>query len=247
MSDKAKNPLRPDGRTASELRPVEFVRNPAPAAAGSVLVRIGHTQVMCAVSVDEAVPRWMREQKVKGGWLTAEYSLLPYSTAKRTSRESSTGRVGGRTHEIQRLIGRSLRAVTDLEKIGARTIWVDCDVIQADGGTRTAAITGAYIALRLAIDGLLKSGMLTEDPIREAVAAVSAGMVKGQALLDLSYEEDVAADVDMNVVMTAAGRFVEIQGTAENAAFTESEHERMLSLARSGIRKLLREQIKVLD
>lgn len=236
---------RPDGRKADQLRPVEFTPDFAPAAKGSVLVRMGRTRVLCGVTVEEVVPRWMRAQKVSGGWLTAEYSLLPYSTGERTSREATAGRVGGRTQEIQRLIGRSLRAVTDLDKLGNRTIWVDCDVIEADGGTRTAAVTGAYVALRLAVNRLLKDGVLAEDPIREAVAAVSVGMVQGHALLDLCYEEDAAADVDMNVVVTGSNRFVEIQGTAESAPFTDEEAGRMLALARKGVRALIQAQARV--
>ena len=214
----------------------------APAAAGSVLIKVGHTQLICAAMVEEFVPRWMREQKVAGGWLTAEYSLLPYSTQQRTSREVNAGRVSGRTQEIQRLVGRALRAVTNLEKLGPRTIWVDCDVLQADGGTRTAAITGAFVALRLAVNRLLKDGLLKEDPIREAVAAVSVGMVDGKALMDLCYEEDVKADVDMNVVLTAGGAFVEVQGTAEGEPFPDEDLQKMLALAKKGIGSLLKAQ-----
>ena len=181
----------------------------------------------------------MRVQKKGGGWLTAEYSMLPYATKERTSRESTLGKVGGRTQEIQRLIGRALRAVVDLDKLGPRTLWVDCDVIQADGGTRTAAITGAFVALRLAITRLMKDGILDEDPMVEAVAAVSVGVVGGQAVLDLCYAEDVAADVDMNVVMTASGRFVEVQGTAEEQPFSKAEMQTMLTLAEKGVLELL--------
>ena len=233
---------RPDHRNPDELRPLEFVPDFAQAARGSVLVRMGNTHVLCGVSIEESVPRWMKVQKVGGGWLTAEYSMLPYSTKERTTRESTLGKVGGRTQEIQRLIGRALRAVVDLDKLGARTVWVDCDVLQADGGTRTAAITGAFVALRLALDRLLKEGLLTEDPIRESVAAVSVGLVGGQPLLDLCYLEDVDADVDMNVVMTASGRFVEVQGTAEDQPFSKAEMETMLALAETGIRALTRAQ-----
>ena len=233
---------RPDNRKPGELRPLEFVPDFAGAARGSVLVRMGNTHVLCGVSVEESVPRWMKAQKVGGGWLTAEYSMLPYSTKERTSRESTLGKVGGRTQEIQRLIGRALRAVVDLDKLGARTVWVDCDVLQADGGTRTAAITGAFAALRIALNRLMKAGVLAEDPIKEAVAAVSVGMVGGRALLDLCYAEDVDADVDMNVVMTASGRFVEVQGTAEDKPFSNAEMETMLALAKAGIRKLIQAQ-----
>ena len=233
---------RSDHRKAGELRPVTFEIGVAPAAAGSVLIKVGHTQLICAAMVEEFVPRWMREQKVAGGWLTAEYSLLPYSTQQRTSREVNAGRVSGRTQEIQRLVGRALRAVTNLEKLGPRTIWVDCDVLQADGGTRTAAITGAFVALRLAVNRLLKDGLLKEDPIREAVAAVSVGMVDGKALMDLCYEEDVKADVDMNVVLTAGGAFVEVQGTAEGEPFPDEDLQKMLALAKKGIGSLLKAQ-----
>jgi ribonuclease PH len=236
------NPSRPDNRKPNELRPLEFVIDFAQAARGSVLVRMGNTHVLCAVSIEDSVPRWMKAQKVSGGWLTAEYSMLPYSTKERASRESTLGKVGGRTQEIQRLIGRALRAVVDLNKLGARTVWVDCDVIQADGGTRTAAITGAFVALRLAVNRLMKDGALAEDPIKESVAAVSVGMVAGNPLLDLCYAEDVGADVDMNVVMTAAGKFVEVQGTAEDQPFSKAEMEEMLSLAKTGIEKLIRAQ-----
>lgn len=243
---KQPSPFRPDGRAPSELRPISFEPGAAPAAAGSVLIRVGNTHVICAAMVEESVPRWMREQKVVGGWLTAEYSLLPYSTRPRTSREVNSGRVGGRTQEIQRLVGRALRSVTDLEKLGSRTIWVDCDVLQADGGTRTAAITGAYVALRLAVNRLMKDGLLKEDPIREAVAAISVGMLGGKALLDLCYEEDVKADVDMNVVMTAGGSFVEVQGTAEGDPFPDADLQKMLALAKKGITSLLKTQRAVL-
>lgn len=231
--------LRGDGRRVDALRPVTIEYGIAPAASGSALIRMGQTQVVCAVSVEERVPRWMQQQKVPGGWLTGEYSLLPYATPDRSSRESSLGKVGGRTQEIQRLIGRSLRAVVDLEKLGPRTLWVDCDVLQADGGTRTAAITGAFAALRQAVDRLCREEVLAEDPIREAVAAISVGVVEGVSMLDLCYEEDLAAAVDMNVVMTGSGRFVEVQGTAEAAPYTRTQLDEMLQLAEKGIGELL--------
>lgn len=237
---------RADGRAVSDLRKVEFIPGFAPAAKGSVLVRFGRTRVVCAVSVEESVPRWMRQQNVEGGWLTAEYSILPYATPQRTAREVSVGRIGGRTQEIQRLIGRALRAVTDLKALGERTLWVDCDVVEADGGTRTAAVTGAYVALRLAVAAMLKEGLLAKDPIKEAVAAVSVGLVDGQPVLDLCYEEDVKAAVDMNVVMTSTGRFVEIQGTAEKEPFSEDQAAELLALAKKGIKKLLKAQASVL-
>src|SRR6476646_2928205 len=184
---------RSDGRGPDEIRPLHFELNVAPHASGSVLVSMGRTRVICAVTIEEAVPRWMKEQGVTGGWLTAEYSMLPYSTQPRKPRDITKGRIDGRSVEIQRLIGRSLRAVVDLEKLGPRTIWVDCDVLQADGGTRTAAITGSFIALSLAVKQLLASGKLTANPVVNAVAAVSVGMINEQAMLDLNYTEDVAA------------------------------------------------------
>lgn len=246
VSQTTKRHVRSDGRNPDALRPLTFTRDFAPAAAGSVLIRMGRTTVLCAASVQESVPRWMQAQKVAGGWITAEYSMLPYASEPRSTRESTSGRIGGRTQEIQRLIGRSLRAIVDLEALGARTIWVDCDVIQADGGTRTASITGAYVALQLAVDELIRKGLLEDDPVREAVAAVSVGMVGGTPLLDLCYEEDAAADVDMNVVMTASGRFVEVQGTAETDPFARKDLDRMLKLAGQGVRKLIAAQKKAI-
>ncbi|HOW98821.1 MAG TPA: ribonuclease PH [Kiritimatiellia bacterium] len=242
MTAPAKKTARPDGRAPDALRPIRFTPDLAPAASGSVLVEFGRTRVICGASIEDGVPRWMRAQNVSGGWLTAEYSLLPYATKPRSSRESSTGKVSGRTQEIQRLIGRSLRAVTDLDKLGERTIWLDCDVLEADGGTRTAAVTGAWVALRRAVNKLLKDGALKEDPLREAVAAVSVGIVEGRPLLDLCYTEDLAAAVDMNVVMTASGRFVEVQGTAEETPYSREELDGLLDLAAKGIRQLLKAQ-----
>ena len=239
-------PLRVDKRGSEQLRPFRIRKNFAPGATGSVLVETGHTRVICAVTIEESVPRWMREQKVKGGWLTAEYSMLPYSTEERKPRDISKGKIDGRSQEIQRLIGRSLRAIVDLEKLGARTVWVDCDVLQADGGTRTAAITGAYVALELAIRKLLKTKALLESPIRESVAAVSAGIVNGSPLLDLCYAEDKDATVDMNVVMTGTGRFIEVQGSGEESTFSREEMETMLQLAAKGIEELTRLQRQAL-
>jgi ribonuclease PH len=238
--------LRGDGRAEDQLRAVSIQKGIAKACPGSVLVSMGNTQVICAASVDEDVPRWMRAQGVEGGWITAEYSMLPYSTSDRSRRESTAGKVGGRTMEIQRLIGRSLRAVVDMKALGRHTIWLDCDVLQADGGTRTASITGAYVALRLAVNQLLQDGRLDQDPIRESVAAISVGVVEGRPLLDLCYVEDVAAEVDMNVVMTAAGRYVEIQGTAETEPFSKSVLDAMQRLAASGIEELTMLQEKAL-
>lgn len=214
-------------------------KNPAPLASGSVLIGLGSTRVICAVTLEEGVPRWMREQGTTGGWITAEYSLLPYSTTERTRRESTAGRIGGRTHEIQRMIGRCLRSVTNLDALGPRTFWVDCDVLAADGGTRTAAVTGAYVALRLAVRRLLRQGVLDTNPIRDSLAAVSVGVVDGHALMDLCYEEDASAEVDLNVVMTGGGRLVEIQGTGERGPFSHRMLEKLLRLARKGVKELL--------
>ncbi len=236
--------LRHDKRSYDQLRPFQIRKNFAPGATGSVLVQTGHTHVICAVMVEESVPRWMREQKVTGGWLTAEYSMLPYSTSERKARDISRGKLDGRSQEIQRLIGRSLRAVVDLEKLGTRTVWVDCDVLHADGGTRTAAITGAYVALELAVQKLIEKKLLTENPIREAVAAVSVGIVDGNPLLDLNYVEDKDASVDMNVVMTAGGNFIEVQGSGEETTFSRAEMDGMLELARKGIEELIQSQRK---
>ncbi len=240
-----KNHARHDGRRTNESRPFHLKKNIAPHATGSVLAQSGNTRVICAVSVEESVPRWMREQKVPGGWLTAEYSMLPYATEQRKARDISKGKIDGRSQEIQRLIGRSLRAVVDLEKLGSRTLWVDCDVLQADGGTRTTSITGAYVALELAIHDLMKRKLLVENPIREPVAAISVGICGGVPCLDLDYIEDKDASVDMNVVMTGGGRFIEVQGSGEEATFSSAELESMLDLARGGIKTLLALQQKL--
>ena len=237
---------RPDGRTVDQIRPATLQNNIAPSAAGSVLMSMGNTQVICAASVEDSVPRWMSAQKKVGGWVTAEYSMLPYSTGDRNRREAATGKIGGRTQEIQRLIGRSLRAVVDLKKLGPRTVWLDCDVLQADGGTRTAAITGAYVALRQVLNRLMEAGQIAEDPMPDQVAAVSVGIVEKTPLLDLCYLEDVAAEVDMNVVMTSAGKFVEVQGTAEEHPFTHAEFQKMLIQAEQGIGELFKVQADAL-
>jgi ribonuclease PH len=237
---------RADGRAWDQLRPVRFQNHIAPYANGSTLIEWGNTRVICGVTLEETVPRWMKEQGVTGGWITAEYSMLPYSTLQRKQRDSSKGKIDGRSQEIQRLIGRAMRAAIDLEKLGARTIWVDCDVLQADGGTRTAAITGAYVALRLAVKKLMNKGNLAQDPMLPAVAAVSVGMVEKRALLDLCYTEDVAAAVDLNLVMNAAGEFIELQGTGEESTFTEAELGTLLQVGKAGIRDLLRAQEKAL-
>ena len=234
--------LRADGRQAAQLRPTTFQNHIAPHAAGSTLIAWGNTRVICGVTIEETVPRWMKEQGVSGGWITAEYSMLPYSTLQRKQRDINKGKIDGRSQEIQRLIGRSIRAAIDLQKIGARTICVDCDVLQADGGTRTASITGAYVALSLAVKKLLAAGKLTQNPILGGVAAVSVGIAEGRALLDLCYTEDVAASVDLNLVMNDRGEFIEIQGTGEEATFTEAQLAEMLALGRTGIRELLAAQ-----
>jgi ribonuclease PH len=230
---------RADGRSPDQLRPVRFQNDIAPHATGSTLVEWGNTRVICGVTVEETVPRWMKEQSVTGGWITAEYSMLPYSTLQRKQRDSSKGKIDGRSQEIQRLIGRAMRAAIDLEKIGSRTIWIDCDVLQADGGTRTAAITGAFVALSLAIRSLMSAGKLTDNPLQYAVAAVSVGIVNKQPLLDLCYTEDAAAEVDLNLVMNAAGQFIELQGSGEEATFSEGQLADMLALGKGGLRELL--------
>jgi len=207
---------------------------------------MGNTRVICGVTVEEAVPRWMKDQSVSGGWLTAEYSMLPYSTAPRKPRDISKGRLDGRSTEIQRLIGRSLRAVVDLEKLGPRTMWVDCDVLQADGGTRTAAITGASLAVAIACRKLAREKKVDTPPIKKLVAAVSAGMLDGTAIVDLNYEEDKAVSVDFNLVATEDGEFVEVQGSGEEATFVQSHLDQMLGLARKGIAELIAAQRAVL-
>ena len=232
--------MRPSNRAADQLRAIRITRNYTRHAEGSVLVECGDTKVICTASIEEKVPFFL---KGKGqGWLTAEYGMLPRSTGSRMDREAAKGKQSGRTQEIQRLIGRSLRAVTDLGKLGERTIQIDCDVIQADGGTRTASITGAYVALHDAVSFLLKKQTLSASPLLDAVAAISVGVYQGVAVLDLDYAEDSACDTDMNVVMTGSGGFVEIQGTAEGNPFSREEMNRMLDLADSGIRQLIAAQ-----
>ena len=230
---------RADGRRPEQLRSVHFQNGIAPYATGSTLIAFGNTRVICGVTVEESVPRWMKEQNVTGGWITAEYSMLPYSTLQRKQRDIAKGKLDGRSQEIQRLIGRSMRAVLDLEKLGPRTIMVDCDVLQADGGTRTAAITGGYVALALAVRKLASEGKLKENPLLNSVAAVSIGIVKQTPLLDLCYTEDVAASVDLNLVMNGKGEFIELQGTGEEATFTETELAALLALGKMGVRELL--------
>ena len=230
---------RADGRGPDQLRAVRFQNHIAPYATGSTLIEWGNTRVICGVTVEESVPRWMKEQGVTGGWITAEYSMLPYSTLQRKQRDITKGKIDGRSQEIQRLIGRAMRAAIDLDKLGSRTIWVDCDVLQADGGTRTAAITGAYVAMALATRKLVAEGKLPADPMRHAVAAVSVGILEQQPLLDLCYTEDAAAEVDLNIAMTAAGEFIELQGTGEEATFSQAQLADMLALGKTGIGALL--------
>lgn len=236
---------REDGRRPDELRPVHIVPGYAQFAEGSALIEIGRTRVLCTASIEEHVPPWLRASQPGHGWVTAEYAMLPRSTPERTRRERGTI-LGGRTQEIQRLIGRALRASVDLSLLGERTILLDCDVIQADGGTRTAAITGAYVALHQALQRLLRDGQIERWPVRWAVAAISVGVVEGEMLLDLTYAEDAAAEVDLNVVMTERGRLVEVQGTAEREPFSLSRLEEMVRLARVGLEELFRAQREAL-
>lgn len=236
---------RVDGRKPGQLRPVQITRNYIKHAEGSVLIEVGDTVVICTATVEEKLPIF-RKMESLGGWITAEYGMLPRATGTRTIRESARGKIGGRTYEIQRLIGRSMRAVADLEVLGERTVILDCDVIQADGGTRTASITGAFVAMTDALNKLVKKGTLRRMPVREFMAATSVGRVDGVIVADLCYTEDSAAEVDMNVVMTSSGRFVEIQGTGEEASFSRSEMDEMLSTAVAGIDQLINYQKEVL-
>lgn len=229
--------MRPSGREASQMREVRFVVDFTKHAEGSVLTSFGDTQVLCTASVEDRVPAWMRN--TGRGWVTGEYGMLPRATHTRSGREASRGKQGGRTLEIQRLIGRSLRAVTDLDALGERCVTLDCDVIQADGGTRTASISGAYVALAIAMQRLQKSGQMQKNPLHGHVAAISVGIYRGVAVLDLDYAEDSEAETDMNVVMNDAGRFIEVQGTAEGHAFSDEELGAMISLARSGIGEII--------
>jgi ribonuclease PH len=231
--------IRPDGRQPDQLRPISFIPNVAAHATGSVLVSFGDTRVICSATIEEDVPRWMRAQKVEGGWLTAEYSMLPYSTLERKQRDIARGKIDGRSSEIQRLIGRALRAVVDLKKIGQRTVWIDCDVLQADGGTRTASITGGCVAMAIAFNKLMAEGKLKDFPIRKLVAAISAGVYQGVPVLDLNYPEDKDASVDFNVVMTETLDFVEVQGSGEEAVFSADEMASMLALSRKGVSEIV--------
>ena len=241
-SSPAVSSARADGRAANQLRPLRFTNGIAPYATGSTLIEWGNTRVICGVTVEENVPRWMKEQNVTGGWITAEYSMLPYSTLQRKSRDITKGKIDGRSQEIQRLIGRAMRAAIDLGKLGPRTIWIDCDVLQADGGTRTAAISGSFVALSIAIRRLMAEGKLGENPMLHAVAAVSVGIVHNQPLLDLCYTEDAAAEVDMNLVMNSIGEFIELQGSGEESTFSEEQLAKLLALGKAGIRELLAAQ-----
>ena len=236
---------RIDGRKQNQLRTLNITPSYIKTADGSVLIEMGDTKVICTAKLEERVPPFLRNSGK--GWITAEYGMLPGSSQQRIGRESSRGKVGGRTHEIQRLIGRSLRAIADLKILGERTIWIDCDVIQADGGTRTASITGAYVAVAEAVRSWLDKGKLLQTPIKDAVAAVSIGIVEGRILLDLCYLEDSVADVDMNFVMTGSGKFIEVQGTAESAPFTRKQMERMAEIAQDGIKELLKAQKQVIS
>jgi|SRR3990170_1076890 len=232
--------MRVDGRKVNEIRRVKIIRNFIKHAEGSALIEMGDTRVICTATVEETVPPFLRG---KGeGWVTAEYSMIPRSARSRIVREASRGKIGGRTHEIQRLIGRALRSVIDLKSLGERTIWIDCDVIQADGGTRTTSITGAYVALYDALYHMKREKMITDMPLRDLVAATSVGIVNGRILLDLNYEEDSKADVDMNVVMTGSGKFIEIQGTAERVPFSKEDSDSLIKLATKGIRELIKIQ-----
>jgi len=236
--------FRSDNRAPHQLRPVIIFPNYIPIAEGSCLIELGHTRVVCTASIEDTVPLFLRNSG--RGWVTAEYGMLPRSTLARTPREVTKGRPGGRTHEIQRLIGRSLRAVVDMQKLGERTFFIDCDVIQADGGTRTASITGAFVALGLAVKAMIDSSALESSPVRDFVAATSVGIVDGAPMLDLCYEEDSRADVDMNVVATASGKLVEVQATAEHQAFDDDQFTEMLSLARKGVESLIATQREIL-
>ncbi|MFZ6017930.1 MAG: ribonuclease PH [Nitrospirota bacterium] len=237
--------MRPDGRKNNEIRDVKVHRNFVGTAEGSVLISMGNTKVICTASIEDKVPPFLKDQK--RGWITAEYSMLPRSTPTRIMRESSTGRIGGRTHEIQRLIGRALRSVVDLSTLGERTIWIDCDVIQADGGTRTAAITGAFICLSDALRYALRNGLVEKMPIKDYLAAVSVGIVNGEPMIDLCYSEDSIAEVDMNIVMTGSGKLVEIQGTAEGIPFSKATLDSLIKLAEEGINRLIEIQKRLIE
>lgn len=237
--------MRLDNRKNTEMRQLKITRNFIGTAEGSVFIEMGNTRVVCTASIEEKVPQFLKDRKK--GWVTAEYSMLPKSTQTRTMREASIGRVSGRTHEIQRLIGRALRAVVDLDILGERTIWIDCDVLQADGSTRTVCITGALICLTDALRYALRNGLIERMPLKDYLAAVSVGVVKGELLLDLTYAEDSIAEVDMNVVMTGSGKLVEVQGTAEGVPFSRGTMDKLIELAADGIKKVIEIQKKIID
>ncbi len=230
--------IRADKRAVDQLRSITFKTGIAPHATGSVLIGFGDTRVICAASIENRVPRWMRAQGIEGGWITAEYSMLPYSTLDRKTRDISRGKADGRSVEIQRLIGRSMRAVFDLKKLPGKTIWIDCDVLQADGGTRTASITGSYVAAQIAIRKLMAETQLKANPLTDSIAAVSVGIYKGTAMLDLNYLEDKDASVDANLVMTGSGKYVEVQSSGEEATFAPEELDQLLELGAKGIREI---------
>jgi ribonuclease PH len=237
--------MRPDGRKKDEIRTVKIERNFVGNAEGSVLIAIGKTRIICTASIEDKVPLFLRDQKK--GWVTAEYSMIPRAAQTRMTRESTTGRLSGRTQEIQRMIGRALRSIVDLSSIGERTIWIDCDVIEADGGTRTAAITGAFISLSDALQYALKNGLIEKTPLRDYLAAISVGVVHGEPIVDLCYAEDSNAEVDMNIVMTGSGEFVEIQGTAEGMPFAKDRFDSLLKLAEGGIQNLINIQRRFIE
>jgi ribonuclease PH len=237
--------MRVDGRKNNEVRSVKIQRNFVESAEGSVMISMGNTRVICTASIEDRVPPFLKDQKK--GWITAEYSMLPRATQTRTMRESTIGRVSGRTHEIQRLIGRALRSVVDLSGLGERTIWIDCDVLQADGGTRTASITGAFICLSDALKYALRNGLIEKTPLKDYLAAISVGVVRGEPMIDLCYSEDSAAEVDMNVVMTGSGKFVEIQGTAEGLPFSKATLDSLVKLAEGGITDLINTQKRLME
>ena len=238
---------RSDQRRYDQLRQVTIAPGIAPNATASVLISFGKTQLICAATMEQALPKWMMNQNVRGGWITAEYSMLPYSTLSRKTRDSTRGKIDGRSIEIQRLIGRSIRAVANLKSLSGYTLWLDCDVLQADGGTRTAAISGAYVAAKLATKKLLEVGNIKEDPFLDSVSGVSVGLVEGSALLDLNYAEDKRASVDFNVVMTGNGKFVELQGAGEEATFSQKELDSLIELAGTGISRITEIQRKVIQ
>jgi ribonuclease PH len=239
--------VRSDGRAFDGLRPATMTLDYIPSALGSVLIECGHTRVICVASVEDRLPRWMMQEQDRTGWVTAEYSLLPYAGGGRKMREATAGKLSGRTQEIQRLIGRALRAAVDLKKLGERTVWVDCDVIEADGGTRTASVTGGFVALYTALHRLARKNVIKHMPITRRVAAVSVGIVENCPVLDLNYEEDFAASTDFNIVMTDGGEFVEVQGTAEEAPFSPPQLQDLLALGEQGCRELLALQAEVLN